>query len=75
MSMITPPTCSGPNSHPDASDAPAAEPWVLLLRSELEEDDDDLYGDDDVSELDEDELEDGADELDDDDDFDSELDV
>lgn len=75
MSMITPPTCARPNTHSDASDASAAEPWAPLLRSELEEDDDDLYGDDDVSEFDEDELEDGADELDDDEDFDSELDV
>ncbi len=49
-------------------------PRAAGLRSELEEDDEDLYGDDDeMSELDDDEeLDVDIDELDDDDEFDSE---
>ena len=80
MSMITLPSRAvrrRPGRALDAIDRSAhGTPTAAWLRSELEEDDEDLYGDDDeMSELDSDEeldIDVDEDELDDDDGFDSE---
>jgi hypothetical protein len=75
MSMITLPTRRDARESRPACECSPSQAWLELtpqVRAELEEEDDDLYGDDDVAELDDDELD--VDELDDDD-FDSDLDV
>jgi hypothetical protein len=78
MSMITVPARADEIERPLATDEPPTAAWAIpapALRSELEEDDDDLFGDDDVVELDDDEeLEVEDDDLDDEE-FESELEV
>lgn len=78
MSMITMPSRRGPDDLSPVDEDPAGLEWTDLqqrLRSELEEDDDDdLFGDDDIAELDDDLDEDDEDELGEDDEFDPELD-
>lgn len=78
MSMITVPMRADEIERPQASDEPPTAAFLMpapMPRSELEEDDDDLFGDDDVVEFDDDEeLEVEDDDLDDEE-FESELDV
>jgi hypothetical protein len=76
MSMITLP------SRPDQLDQPSAErwaPWCLPLRAEIEEEEDDLHGEDEIGELDDDDDDLAVDDEDDDDieedDFEGEFDV
>jgi len=78
MSMITTPSRRGPGDLSSVGEDLVVEAWIDLpnrLRGELDEEDDDLFGDDDIVELDDDELgEDDEVELGEDDELDPELD-
>jgi hypothetical protein len=81
MSMITLPSCTGrpTRRHRATPTASFGTETCARLRSELEEDDEELFGDDDelseLDEVDELEVEDDDDELDDDDEFGAEGDA